>query len=335
MKKHFLFTLFLVGLGLSNVANESFDSFETNPKRVLWIGNSYTYVNDLPQMTVKAAQSAGDDFTYESNTPGGYSFQGHCQNHSITLIQQGGWDIVILQGQSEEPSFPPFQVEAETFPYAQQLVESIYHYNDSTVEPMFYMTWGHKNGDPRNASNYPPLATYEGMDSLLFDRYMYMGHTFNASVCPVGRVWHYLRDNHPEIELYQSDDSHPSVAGSYVSACAFYTMIFEKDPTRISFCSTLDTATASIIRSTVKTIVFDNLSQWKRESWSPSVGIESLTTSSNKPNGAYRLYDVTGRLLIEGENAETFSMWRSSLPKGVYILRSTKGDWCRKVVKQR
>lgn len=232
-------------------------------KNVLFIGNSYTYVNDLPSMINAMASSTNDTINVASNTPGACRFSQHVTNMSMTLIQQGGWDLVVLQEQSQLPSFPMSQVSQEVFPFAEALVDSIYA-NNICPEPMFYMTWGHKKGDADNAVYYPPLSTYEGMDSLLRERYLYMGKTFDASVCPVGKVWHYIRHNHPKIELYQNDNSHPTIEGSYAAACAFYTMILHKDPTLIRYTSTLDTSVATTIRNVTKQVVYDSLAYWQR-----------------------------------------------------------------------
>lgn len=234
-----------------------------NTPNVLFIGNSYTGVNDLPQMISDMASSTGERMTYTSNTPGGCTFQGHCNNNSMSMICQGGWDIVVLQEQSQLPSFPQNQVEQECFPYAQQLVDSIYAHNPC-AEPMFYMTWGRKNGDQQNTPYFPVLGTYEGMDSMLCERYTYMAETNDAALCPVGRVWRYLRTYHPDIELYQSDESHPSIAGTYAAACSFYVMFFHRNPENITFTATLDDATAQTIRTAVRRIVFDSLSRWQR-----------------------------------------------------------------------
>ena len=160
----------------------------------LFIGNSYTEVNNLPGMVQQIAASMGDLLTWQSNTPGGCTFNQHCSNHSMELICGGGWDIVVLQEQSQYPSFPQSQVEAEVFPYAKRLVDSVYAHNPCG-EPMFYMTWGRKNGDAGNAPYFPVLGTYEGMDSMLCERYTYMAQQNDASLCPVGRVWRYLREN--------------------------------------------------------------------------------------------------------------------------------------------
>lgn len=241
---------------------------------VLFIGNSYTEVNNLPKMTADIANSMGYEMTWSSNTPGGCTFSQHCNNQSMTLIRQGVWDFVVLQEQSQYPSFPQSQVEAEVFPYAQQLVDSVYA-NNPCAEPMFYMTWGRKNGDAQNAQYFPVLGTYEGMDSMLYTRYMYMAEVNDASVCPVGRVWRFIRENYPDIELYKSDDSHPSLAGTYAGACAFFVMFFHEDPENISFVpSSLNQETAQTIRQAVHEVVYNQQELWQRQK--PQAEIETL-----------------------------------------------------------
>ena len=249
---------FLIGLSFLLFA-ESLGAQE--PPRVLFIGNSYTQANNLPQMVADIALSMGERLEYQSNTPGGCTFEMHCHNPSMTMICEGGWDFVVMQEQSQLPAFPLDSVELYVFPFAQQLVDSIYAHNPC-AEPMFFMTWGRKNGDTE--FGYPPMDTYEGMDSLLYARYMKMGEDNDASVCPVGRVWHYLRDHHAEIELYTPDESHPSLSGSYATACAFYTMIFGRDPDSIVYNAGLDEHKARDIRSAVHEVVYDSLGRWKR-----------------------------------------------------------------------
>ena len=213
-------------------------------RRVLFVGNSYVYTNDLPRLVENIAASMGDRLSCTSNAPGGCTLQQHCQNQSMTLIRQGGWDFVVLQEQSQRPSFPQAQVEVEVFPFAERLVDSVYA-NNPCCEPMFFMTWGHKYGDAGNAPYFPVLGTYEGMDSMLCERYTYMARSFDASLCPVGCVFRYLRENHADIDVYSPDNSHPSLAGSYAAACAFYVLFFHRDPDSIAFSATLPEATAA------------------------------------------------------------------------------------------
>ena len=151
---------------------------------VLFIGNSYTYVNNLPDLVSQMYAESGDSFDYTMSAPGGCTFQQHC-SVSLPYIQQGGWDYVVLQEQSQLPSFPESQFMQESYPYAQELCSLIRQYSPD-AKIVFYMTWGRENGDPQNGQYFPPLNTYEGMDSLLYLRYMKMAQDNQACVSPSG-----------------------------------------------------------------------------------------------------------------------------------------------------
>ncbi len=126
-------------------------------QRVLFLGNSYTNRNNLPSLLLNAALSTGDTIIVDSNTPGGYTLQGHSTNQiSLSKIAQGSWDYVVLQEQSQRPSFPDAQVQADVYPYAKQL-DSLVQLANSCTETVFFMTWGRKNGDANNCPFFPPL----------------------------------------------------------------------------------------------------------------------------------------------------------------------------------
>ena len=230
-------------------------------KRVLFLGNSFTYINDLPEIINEVANSMGDTLDYDSNTPGNYTFQEHSKNNeSLSKIMEGNWDFVVLQG-SQLPSFPINQVEVEVFPYVHYLDSVINVYN-ICGETMFYMTWGKKNGDASNCIIWPPVCTYEGMDDLIQDRYMMMAVSNKAVVSPVGAVWRYIREHYPSIELYVEDEIHPSKAGSYAAACCFYAAIFRNDPSLIPYDYTLSPEVAGQIKTAVKRVMYDSLLSW-------------------------------------------------------------------------
>lgn len=238
-------------------------------KNVLFIGNSYTSVNNLPELIKQASLSAGDTLIYDANTPGGQTLQNHSNNATtISKIQVGNWNFVVLQEQSQLPSFPEGQVVADMYPFAKYL-DSAINASNTCVETIFYQTWGRKNGDAANCGFFPPLCTYQGMDSLIQKRYRYVAEQNNAILSPAGAVWKYLRQNHPSIELYSGDESHPSLAGSYAAACAFYTTIFRKDPTWITFNSSLSVSDAQIIRNAAKNVVFDHQDDWLFNAYNP------------------------------------------------------------------
>ncbi len=226
--------------------------------KVLFLGNSYTSVNDLPQIIHDVALSAGDTLVFDSHSPGGY----HLTDHSTDPVSQnkimaGGWDYVVLQGQSQEPIMSSNQF----FTGASALYNLIKQYNACAVT-MPYMTWGRKNGDASNCPNFPVMCTYESMDSTLRLRYLELASSLQGELSPVSVVWNHLRQNYPNIELYQPDESHPSAEGSYAAACCFYATLFKKDPALITYDFGLNANDASIIRNAAKTQVFDSLQWW-------------------------------------------------------------------------
>ena len=90
MKRILSLTLLLVAALLLANAQSS--------RKVLFIGNSYIYTNDLPNMIKTLASGCGDTLEYSQSTPGGCTFQNHLSNSTtLSLIQQGGWDHVVLQ----------------------------------------------------------------------------------------------------------------------------------------------------------------------------------------------------------------------------------------------
>jgi hypothetical protein len=124
------------------------------------------------------------------------------------------------------------------------------------------MTWGRKNGDAGNCPFWPPVCTYKGMDSLLHLRYKMLAEQNKSLVSPVGAVWNYLRKNNSSIELYDMDESHPSLAGSYAAACCFYSLIFDEDPTNVSYNAGLNPSVAEVIRNAVKLVFTDSSASW-------------------------------------------------------------------------
>jgi|TARA_R110000737_G_scaffold104095_1_gene137271 hypothetical protein len=255
--------------------------FAQQNKNVLFIGNSYTYYNNMPQMLSQMANSTGDNINTDSSTPGGYTLNGHTTNAAtLQKIQGGGWDFVVLQEQSQLPSFPIGQVQTDCFPYASQL-DSMINAVDSCTETMFYMTWGRKNGDASNCGFWPPVCTYEGMDDLLRQRYDQMAVDNHGVLSPVGALWRYIRNNDSTIELYNVDESHPSLAGSYAAACSFYTTILRKDPTLIADDQGLSAAYAQFIRNAAKAVVFDSLLTWHVGEYDPVASFTPFSQINN------------------------------------------------------
>ena len=258
--------------------------------RALFIGNSYMGVNNLPQMVKDLSTSMNDVLIFDSNTPGGQTFQNHASNPvNYQKMAAQPWDYIILQGQSQEPSFPFSQVNSATLPYAVQLADSA-----KSIQPCsqvnFFMTWGRQNGDPQ----WDSINTFDKMNQRLRDAYLRIADSTNAAVSPVGVAWKFVRDNYPNINLYQQDGSHPSLEGSYLAACVFYTSLFHQPTIGSTYNPGIDPTSAGILQQVASAVVLDSLPTWKlihtdstlqaSASYSsiPGASLQSFTASANQ-----------------------------------------------------
>lgn len=225
---------------------------------VLFVGNSYVYVNDLPGTLAHLANSLGKTVSTGQKVNGAYTFANHAADPlTYSAIHQQLWDVVVLQAQSQEPSFPTDQVNTQTLPYAVQLTDSIYAANPCG-NALFFMTWGREVGDPQ----WDSINTFDKMNGRLYDAYMKFGRETDAMVSPVGAVWKYVRDHHPTIQLYSSDGSHPSLAGTYLAACTFYTALFQSSTVGATYLGGLDSLTAQQIQVATSAVMLDSLSHF-------------------------------------------------------------------------
>jgi hypothetical protein len=322
-------------------------------RKVLFLGNSYTYYNNMPQMVATMAAQSGDTLLWTMEAPGGAFLSDHLNRAaSLNQIKKGDWDYVALQEQSQALTLPDYQIGFTLRSiYA---LDSTINFHNACVETLYYLTWGRKNGDKvfyRVYSGYTD-STYEYMDSLLLARYLHVADTNQGEVSPAGAVWRYIRDNHPNLELYQSDESHPSLLGSYVAACAFYTSIFRKDPTLLTYNAGLAAADAQIVRNATKTVVYNQLLHWNIGKFDslkdPGCNKISLTEASASPvwqvypnpaNTAlvlelgtkgtvhtFRVYKADGQLYTVLKVKGTITLDISTWPKGLYVLQGSDGS---------
>lgn len=249
-------------------------------KKVLFIGNSYTYTNNMPLILQSLAASLGDTLVYDESDPGGYSMMQHTTYApTITKIFAQQWDLVVIQDQSQMPAFPPAQVLTDVYPYAARL-DSMVHANDTCTQTMFMMTWGHANGDPANCAGYPAICTYDGMQQRLRESYMDIGVNNHAAVAPVGMAFKIMMDSAYAPWLYIADSSHPLVPGSYIEACVLYGSIFHKHTLGSIYLSGLTATDAHMLQRVADKVVFDSMALWQQNGHYPYAGFTHTAAGS-------------------------------------------------------
>ncbi|MFN8411125.1 MAG: hypothetical protein U0Z26_01930 [Anaerolineales bacterium] len=222
--------------------------------RILFLGNSYTFVNDLPATLTALAKSGGHKIETGISAEGGMTLANHVDSaNTANQLTSSKWDIVVLQEQSQIPSVKQMRMD-QMYPAARKLVPQI---EAVGARPLFFITWGHRNGWPENG-----LTTYESMQAQINRGYMNISYELNAEMSPIGFAWEETVKTHPEINLWQDDGSHPTAEGTYLAACVFYATLFRESPEGLSYHANISKENATILQKIAADIVLNNLSQW-------------------------------------------------------------------------
>jgi len=170
------------------------DPQDTSCTRILFIGNSYTFVNDPPNTFEKLAKSGGHNVEIGMSAQGGWRLADHIGSpETLNLLNSTKWNFVILQEQSQIPSLEPARSQ-EMYPAARELVQKT---KKVGATPIFFVTWAHRDGMPENGMN-----NYESMQSQINQGYMSISQELDVPIAPVGLAWLTVVKEHPELTLW-------------------------------------------------------------------------------------------------------------------------------------
>lgn len=191
---------------------------------VLFVGNSYTYYNDMPAIFQTLARDNGKDVTTTAVTKGGrmlvaYKNPADATTEKLVAALQQHYDICVLQEQSVLP-ITGFDTFMEGLNLVMDMVKG---HADKFI---LYATWGRKAGHKVLLERGWDT---ERMTEMLAESYDKAAAHFAAEVSPVGKNF-LAASRLTEVDLYNSDLTHPSYAGSVLSALTHYYTIFKEFP---------------------------------------------------------------------------------------------------------
>lgn len=222
--------------------------------RVLFIGNSYTYVNDLPTMFATLAMAGGHSVQTGMVAEGGATLADHAASAgTAATLASARWSVVVLQEQSQIPSVYRLR-SSQMYPAARLLVLMI---RQAGAEPLFFLTAAHRDGWPEYG-----MTGYSEMQSAVDDGYLTIAREQNAAVAPVGYAWWALLADEAGAGLWQADGSHPTVEGTYLAACVFYAAIFRQSPQGLDYHAGLPDHEAATVQATAASVVLGHPAQW-------------------------------------------------------------------------
>ena len=192
-------SLAIVTTMLLSVAVESQPVVENHTAnlKVLFIGNSHTFVNDMPALFSEAARRDNIRCDVVMCTGSGWHLSQHVKEPDIRFnILHGHYDYVVLQEYTH-----PFGPEKSMHEAVAKLGEWI---RAAGSTPVMYMMWA-KKGHPEEQAE-------------LTNAYTSCAKEINALLAPVGVEWWKLLAEKPDLDLYRSDGEHASLKGSTLAA---------------------------------------------------------------------------------------------------------------------
>ena len=178
--------------------------------KVLFIGNSFTARNDLRGLIARMAASRVQSLEHRLISAGGASLRTHWNaGKAAAAIQEGRYDYVVLQ-------------ELSTLPIknAKRMHENVRLFDQAIksagAKTALYLTWARQH----TPESQGPIT----------DAYASIGRELGATVIPVGVAWQDVLAKPKTLVLHDRDQSHPSLAGSYLAACVFLAVLFRENP---------------------------------------------------------------------------------------------------------
>lgn len=223
---------------------------------ILFIGNSYTYCNDMPHSIFKPlCDAAGYNVKVDSVTRGGYYLHQFANQNDeygkkvLEKLENNTYDYVVIQEQSGNAVKNP----SSFFSGVRAISRLLRRYHDG--ELVLFQTWGYKTG-------YHLLPTHGGdtetMELKLRAAYTAIGEELSAKVALVGVAFLDVHRNSRNMNIYDADCSHPAQEGSVIAACTIFSTIFQSDVRGIKFDAGVDARDLGVLQEAAYKATFED-----------------------------------------------------------------------------
>ncbi|MCR5430842.1 MAG: Ig-like domain-containing protein [Eubacterium sp.] len=196
---------------------------------ILFIGNSSTYYNNMPKMVGGLAKADQLSINVESITAANYTLEKFSTTSNtyhkkiVNALNSKSYEYVILQDNREEMIQSTSKAKS-----AVKSLKSLIDENGATT--ILYETQADKEGRDFTINNNSVYFDHDMIDYYLAKSYFYIGNKYSLNVATSGINFSRCMNIYPGINLYNSDNLHPKVSGSYLAACSLYKTIFNKTP---------------------------------------------------------------------------------------------------------
>lgn len=220
--------------------------------RILFVGNSYTMVNDLPAVFKQVVASAGKAVPeVKVALAGGLTLEKHLgRPESLKLIDEGNWDVVVLQGQSQEAAFPEKSPPYESFLKSAAALCDRIRQKSPKSKIVFYETWA------RHANYWKDPKALKGIGDNPGEMQANLRASYQKAaaqrkdclVAPVGDAWELNYKVASPLMLHAKDGSHPGFSGTYLAALVFYATLYQPANLNVAWRGKLSAADAAVLQ---------------------------------------------------------------------------------------
>lgn len=302
-------------------------------ERVLFVGNSLTYYNEMPQLFAGIANDKGFRVEVDSYTVGGTGLAEMLASGEVQrLIESERWDKMVLQPGTGESAGMSISTDS-TASIVRQLVAALRAINPVAKVCLYEISNGITPGDGNGDYDY-----YLSTQQRILDSVTKIARLAEVPFAPAGECfrWHYA--DHHDLMLHSVfNDIHPNLAGSYLVACAIFETLYEVPVAPCGYYGDLEAEQAEYLQQIADTVVLPN-----RERWLMGTGEEpdplSISTITHSINHALNLYPnpTTGLVHIEATEEVTIydlkgnktrlhpksgTLDLTSFAPGVYVLQ--------------
>ncbi|MFH2096261.1 MAG: T9SS type A sorting domain-containing protein, partial [Bacteroidota bacterium] len=244
---------------------------------IFFIGNSFTYFNNMPGMVEDFAAEAGIPCYVQMHAPGGASV-GDTANYAhmddpfvYDQINSSDWDFIVVQDNQGR-----FVLDYGVFSGASRTIEGHLMLRDSALannhctRMVWFAGWGWKNG-------YPPYGnTGTEVIQRIWANYTFLNDTAGEIISPIGAAWIRAINQLPQVDLWAADETHPSVYGSYLTAGVIFTSIFRVNPVQLTYNAGINASEAEQLRTYAWEAVNDSLVSTNLDQYCPELFYDTL-----------------------------------------------------------
>jgi hypothetical protein len=200
---------------------------------VLFVGNSLTYVNDLPRTLADLATAGGDTVRTAAVALPDYALVDHASGASDALptIRRGGWALVVMQ---QGPSSRG--VNRDTLIVGARALATVAR--SVGARPALYMVW------PARAN----AADFDGVR----DAYRAAACAVDGLFLPAGEAWRAAWAQDAALALYGDDGFHPAPLGTYLAALVLYERVTGRDARALPGVATVAGVRLTVSEPTVR-----------------------------------------------------------------------------------